>query len=120
MSLNFNLAGIKNYKEVCYFDSSEGQGAKKMSGVTNTLIWDTMVTGLNQINEKNIGEWLFRLYVLDKIFPRPEQITRQDLVNHIGLTTNASSMTRAAFKKKAMSMLEGEALRHVDRIVEHV
>lgn len=113
MSLDFDLGGIKNYKELCWTDAETG--GKRLAGLTHTLVWDTMVIGLNEVTEKNIDEWMYRLHIMDRAYPRGFEITRQDLVNHIGLRTNTSTLTRAAFKKKAMGMLDGEATRHVER-----
>jgi len=113
MSLDFDLGGIKNYKELCWTDAETG--GKRLTDLTHALVWDTMVIGLGEVTEKNIDEWMYRLYIMDRAYPRDVKITRQDLVNHIGLRANASTLTRAAFKKKAMNMLDGEATRHVER-----
>lgn len=113
MSLDFGLGGIKNYKELCWTDAEAG--GKQLTGLTHALIWDTMTVGLGEITEKNLDEWMYRLCIMGRVCPREMKITRQDLVNHIGLRTNASTFTRAAFKKRAMDMLDGEARRHVER-----
>lgn len=113
MSLDFDLGGIKNYKELCWTDAETG--GKRLTGLTHTLVWDTMVIGLNEVTEKNIDEWMYRLCIMDRVCPSGVEIRRQDLVNHIGLRTNVGTLTRAAFKKKAMDMLDGEATRHVER-----
>lgn len=113
MSLDFKLGGIKNYEEVCWTDAETG--GKQLTDLTHTLIWNTMTVGLGEVTEKNLDEWMYRLCIMDRVYPREMKITRQDLVNHIGLRTNASTFTRAAFKKKAMNMLDGEATRHVER-----
>lgn len=115
MSLDFKLGDIKNYRELCWTDSQLGHDCKQLTGLTHALIWDTMTVGLGEVTEKNLDEWMYRLCIMDRVYPREMKITRQDLVSHIGLRTNASTFTRAAFKKKAMNMLDGEARRHVER-----
>lgn len=116
MSLDFQLRDIKNYEEICFVGTQPwGNGEKELSDVTRTLIWDTLVVGLGQVTEQNLDEWVYRLHIMDLAYPRELRITYQDLVNHIGLRTNASTITLAAFKKKAMNMLDSQAKRAVQK-----
>ena len=105
MSLNFKLDKIKNYTEVCH-------KGEELHPVTNGLIWSTMTVGLGEITAKNIDEWLIRLALADKLFGtmmfvgsgpnerQPRPFTREELVAHIGLTTNVSNETRNQFTKR--------------------
>lgn len=75
--------------------------------ITERLIYATMSSGLNVITEKNIDEWLFRLKMLYLILAlNVGNITREDLINRIGLSTNASPITRTAFVKKMVDEVE--------------
>ncbi len=111
MSLNFKLDKIKDYKTVCWDGDVMADG--KMKLVTESLIWTTMQVGLGSITEENIPEWLVRLDLVDRLFGTMMvrydgdkrvnvPFTKEDLVAHIGLTTNVSKETRTKFLKRTM------------------
>ena len=92
--------------------------------ITDCIVWGTMQTDIGEITEKNIDEWVLRATMLDKIgfplgskFVDQEQVgwvpTREDLTKRIGLTTNVSTTTRPAFRKRMAKLLEDESVRTV-------
>ncbi len=100
MSLDFKLDKIKNYKTVTRYGN-------ELSTVTNGLIWSTLSVGLGEITEKNVDEWMVRLALVDKLLgtmlkkngeSRP--FTRDEVVTHIGLTTNVSNEKRPGWAKR--------------------
>jgi len=113
MSLNFDLTAVRSnlgeerYKLITtdLTTRNEPEGKQKWHTVTNTLIWGTMSVGLGKITAENIDEWSFRLALIQKLFGtdiqfgdgRKVQLTRQDVVNHIGLRTNVSEEKRKAW-----------------------
>ena len=111
MSLDWNIQDVENYNELLEKNN--------ISENTKELIFSTMSVGLNKITKDNINEWLFRRRVLNLIDPHRNpvipagwsqvEITREVLVRHIGLRTNASQMTRAAFMKRATQQLTQDA-----------
>ena len=79
-------------------------------GVTNALIWTTMVIGMGRITKENAHEFFARTdtvqqatgqlcYAVDEGEMNPYMITHADIVRRIGLGTNASSMTKTQFFK---------------------
>lgn len=108
MSLDWNVANVKDYDTVCL---EEFKGGKRLQKLTHDLIWATILVGLGTITEKNVEEWLIRLHALHKV----DMLSIQDengeryvpcraqLVSHIGLRTNASNETRRQFEKKILS-----------------
>ena len=78
------------------------------------LIWGTIVVDIGSITDANIGEWLFRMRLGDRMmggagyftmkyegeerFP----IVAEHLRKFVGLTTNVSTTTRAKWLKKAV------------------
>lgn len=86
-------------------------------GVTNALIWTTMIVGLNEITAENVGEFFARTdtaqqatgQLLHKDTATPEttepskwvpyMITYEDVVRRIGLSSNASRMSKTEFLK---------------------
>lgn len=88
---------------------------KKTGAVADTMIWMTMFVGMNEITEKNAEEFYARIQLLEKLFgaylnqtdtetkvTEPKYITFDDVKSFIGLTTNASTLTRNQFNKRQM------------------
>jgi hypothetical protein len=110
MSLNYNLTKIKNHDTVCFRIDSDGE--ERMRPVTNLLIWSTMSVDLGEITAKNVDEWLFRLKAIGLIYQEESQlkVTREQLVAHIGLTTNVfPNKTRAQFLKNCAERISRRA-----------
>jgi hypothetical protein len=90
------------------WDASKVEGWKEKAGsVADMVIWMTMFVGINQITEKNYEEFYSRAALLEKLFgasllkggePRP--MTLEDIKAYIGLSTNASTLTRIQFNKR--------------------
>ena len=122
MALNWNVGKVENFKTVCY--NANG----KVNVVTETLIWATMIIGVNGITEKNAEEFFFRISLREKLHgalrrdwsgenPVDVFVTWDEVKTHIGLGTNATNMTRAKFIKHTVNLFERDAkyaLRHID------
>ena len=116
MSLDWNVANVKDFKKVCWVDESENSA---VNPITEALIWATMSVGLNKITKKNLDAWYVRLTVLSKLFGPPmynwedgkrtdRNITLAELQMHIGLYTNADSYTDAVFWKTVRKRADGD------------
>lgn len=95
MSLNFNLAKIKNYETVCLNESGD------IKSLTQTLIFATISVGLGEISDKNLNKFLNRLRAVE-LAAGPFLINRgminaEDLRAHVGLSTNASPLSDTKF-----------------------
>lgn len=102
MALSWNVQNVKNDQQVCWV----GKGKKRrMNPVTDTLIWMTALIGMHEITEKNYKEFFKRTHFYENIFGahlkdkdgKPRQITMLDVYTHVGLHTNANSMSNAKF-----------------------
>lgn len=115
MSLDWDVTKIKNHKELVWREDDS------INPVSEMLIFATMFVGINKITEKNWKEFLTRLWMSQRIggamlrqrnketgeiSDRPLDI--QDVKDHIGLSTNASPMTRAQFFKRLASTADRE------------
>lgn len=125
MSLDWDLTKIENYKKKCWHETEDGK--QSLNGLTETIIYMTMFIGINPITFKNIEEFYLRTFLHEKVSGpmrtgyskekdkfSPMYISWQDIVDHVGLTTNASSLTWAQFSKKLKGMAErqiGDAKR---------
>jgi hypothetical protein len=118
MSLNWNLTRIRNRDVVCW--ERDEHGYNNISGVTHTIIFATMAVDLGEISAKNVDEWLMRLQCLGRVYSDEgwSSITRQQLTDHIGLSTNVSNKTRKQFLSKMSQALERECVSEVKRSAE--
>lgn len=119
MSLNWDLSKVKNHDKLCYEDRAEEDGsvASYLTTTTEQLIWSTMIVDLRGITPDNAAEFWDRLSMYEKCCGpmrfnydteskkrTPVYYTKQDVINHIGLSTNVSPTTRAQFLKKLGQM----------------
>jgi hypothetical protein len=136
MPLNWSIRNVKNADDVCYKTATKNsvhdgvvRGEEYLHPITNSIIWHTMSIGLNEITPANLDEWEKRMALAyavkwidtSVVFAgyeddgnvkwEPRMITRADLERHIGLTTNASYETNAAWRKRVMERMEKEGLR---------
>ena len=112
MALHWNITNCK--------DSASLQTAEEWP-ITNALIWQTMSVGIRDITEKTIPEFYARLSVWESIVgpmfyedyengkTTERGVTLDDLRKRIGLHTNASSMTRAEWRKNLAAYLDRKA-----------
>ena len=89
------------------------------------LIWGTIVVSIGSITDANIGEWLFRMNLGDRMmggagfftmkYEREERfdITAAHIRKFVGLTTNVTTTTRAKWLKKATT----QASQRVESLV---
>jgi hypothetical protein len=97
MGLNWDLTRIKNYKAVTRDPNTRG-----LLRTVEDLIWLTIPFGLGGVTEKNVEEWKWRLAFL-KTVTQDEfyaKFNTEFLKGLVGLTTNATQLTRAQWVKK--------------------
>lgn len=116
MALHWDVTKCKNHKSL----TAEGEWP-----ITNALIWATMSVGIRDITEENIPEFYARLSVWESIVgamlyetdtetgkATERGVTVEDLRKRIGLHTNASSMTRAEWRKNLAAYFDRKADEH--------
>jgi hypothetical protein len=108
MGLSWDISKIANRETVC--KTKDG----KLNPTTDTLIWVTMFVGMPRITEANVEEFATRADVYERLFGafratvevdstvKDLYITADDVKRHVGLSTNASEMTAAKFKRHVM------------------
>lgn len=143
MPLNWSVKNVKNADDVCYFTATKNsvvhgltRGEEYVHPITNTLVFATMAMGLNEITEANIDEWESRLGLayevgwISKMVVyggddengnhkwEPRMLTRTDLERHIGLETNATEESAAAWRKRVWQEVEARGkkeLKYADK-----
>ena len=124
MSLNFDLTGIENYKELCWEPTH--RGGDRLNPITETLVFAAQIVGVADINDKTKGEFFRRLSMLEhvggsfvqKSTPKGSvmlYITQADVEAHVGLHTNATPRTKAQFHKMIIQTVEEDTRRAVNR-----
>jgi len=127
MPLTWSVENVENYQEVTTViatadDPNHGikVGDALWSPITNTLVMLTMGTGINTITAENVDEVFARIRLIEKLHGAmliapgggDRFITREEIEAHVGLRTNASSLTRAQFlKQQAAGFMDDEARR---------
>ena len=130
MALTFNLQKIPNYEEKCYRPVEGEEGKMELKGVTHGLIFLTMAIGMGSITKVNLHEFTNRVMILQRV--RGEwlhfwedgekvrvYITPEDIRMHVGMTTNASRMTRVQFRKRVFEILDESARSLEEELREH-
>ena len=113
MALNWDLGNIKNFKSVCWNDDGS------FSEETELLIFYTMNLGMGLITESNVDKFILRFRMYEVLHgmskwrnvdgERINAISDTLIRKHIGLSTNASSISDAQFNKNMLKQLVREA-----------
>lgn len=79
----------------------------RWSPVTLALVGASFICGLQRITQDSINEWWARISMITKLADgafslpfggsEPTPLIRQDVANHVGLSTNVTAITTAAF-----------------------
>ena len=128
MSLRWDLTKVKHSNRVCFervqkpsfepgpeWEKGEDGSWTRLSPKTAALVWSTTQTGIPIVTSANIEEVLYRL---DALFDAgvaflfantqeglvPIRISRDDIVRHIGMETNANSWGPQDFDKHIRSL----------------
>ena len=121
MALTWNVSAVVNCDEVCF---TEVDGKRTIRATTETLIWSTMIVGLNSITEKTAMEFYTRISLYERIFgalrsvweegkdiPTSKPITLEEVRAHIGLGTNANNETNAAWQRRMITNYRADVQR---------
>jgi len=126
MALTWDLTEIVDAKKVCWVPSKnkeDAEGTVEMGTLTNTLIWSTILIGMNRITAKNSTEFHKRLIEFEVIHGagmmiskdgRDRQPTLKEVKSHIGLKTNATMLESKKWGNNIKRMVKEEAQRRIN------
>jgi hypothetical protein len=112
MPLNYDYSKIKETVKTWEPDGTfdeDGEPLGRVTQILESLIWATMSVGMNTITEKNWKDFYTRMKLLgiDRNLLRKDDegfysvpISAQEVKDHIGLRTNASTLTKAEVLKR--------------------
>lgn len=96
------------------WEATQAANWDKLSGYAKeAIIFATMPTGINRVTTETYREMHARYFKLMRVRGWTPDLTLEDFKNAIGLHTNASSKTPAAFKKDLLAQLDEEVATRV-------
>lgn len=105
MPLDFDYSAVPDAITRITTDNGE-----RTNPVTNALAMATQIVGIRTITEANAAEFYARLHFSEMhngalliSGEGPQYISAQDVRDHIGLTSNANTVTDAAFRRTRMA-----------------
>ena len=100
MSLSYNLTKIENYEAICY----DTDGA--VTEVTTTLVWLMAIVGMPGITKAN-AKLVYRRIAMYEIllgsFRSLGRITMEQVLAHVGLTTNVTFETDRKCERRTIA-----------------
>lgn len=128
MALHWNLEKCADTEALFQTYEQDGETIRRVSGMTEALIFASMVTGLGKdwsLTEEFAPEFYARIKLLEKLNGpmafRPDGkgghedwfCTFEDVKRHIGMTVNVSPVSRTAFLKNAVAVnLDADARKY--------
>tara|TARA_R100001460_G_scaffold7883_5_gene19851 strand:+ start:645 stop:989 length:345 start_codon:yes stop_codon:yes gene_type:complete len=105
--LRWSIDNIRDYKALWNYDGTKPESEQYiLNNCTESMIYMTIAVGMSNITEKNHLDFWSRL----RIMGLDDNHSYQDVKRHIGLTTNATPLTKAKFLKHAYDKIYEEAL----------
>lgn len=122
MPFRIDVSKVADWETLCV--DHDAADETTFTPIVQALASTCMFIGINQITEDNVVDFAERTVLWERLFgtflvkPGPNGIERQpltvaDIVSHIGLTTNATPRTRAAFDKNVLAEVKNEATQSV-------
>lgn len=108
MSLNWNCREVANWDEL----TKHPIDPERMHPVAERILWMTMFVDIGHINKDNVGEFAWRMRLLQLADNQPDirltdgtdiYLTEADVRRFIGLRTNVITLNRARWLKHAFS-----------------
>lgn len=116
MGLTWDVSKVNSY-EANYPDLVDADGRRKWNPITESIVWLTMFCGTPTITEANHEDVAQRFTVWQRIngsmLSNGYIVTLKDVRQHIGMHTNVSSKTEAAFLKEMGKQLWIEAKKEM-------
>ena len=133
MSLNFSYANVADvdalFETATETDQMRGRraGEQYMTVRTETLIMSMMAVGMDAITTKNAAEYWTRLSMIERCngawrasFVDGKRVsvyfTADDVLAHVGLTSNASRLTKSQFLARLYDVRMCDAAAEMQRV----
>lgn len=133
MSLDWSIERVQDFESRCWRPSPMAEDKSKNRVVlevdTEALVWAAMMIDVGSIRRTNIDEWHFRIEYLKRLEIEwhsiwdgkksiPTYPTYDQIADHIGLSTNVSTVARQKWIKRIARGLEREVERSIKREIQ--
>ena len=123
MALHWNLNAIPDHESLCfmaspYNDPAHGikKGDRIMNPVSNTMIWVTLAIDIGNWTPAAMPEVWARISTYQALFGAlmadqdgPIYLTKDQVMAHVGLSTNVSYKSKTVWRKHVMDRADKEA-----------
>lgn len=126
MALTWDVTNIVDHERVTTAPFTR-EGRKQWHPATEALVWLSVHCGYSRITEENINEIADRIRVWETYIGATMmssggdlRVSLEDIRDHVGLTTNASTLTKQQFWSKVRKIMEREASlgkERMDRVI---
>lgn len=115
----YDFANENNSTYAAYADGKPTGEIKHYTNweVLETIIWRCMAVGIGTITDKNVETFILRSELWAETFGGVK-LSRLSIYNHIGLRTNVTLETDAAWWKSFRATVERERMRDIRGTVE--
>lgn len=127
MGLSWDVNKVADCETTCFYRAEEDdpmgshkKGDRLLKSVTEAIIFLTVPVGINRLTKKNAETFYARAYAIERFGAfrsrkgEPVYVEPEDIVAHVGLATNASPKTGAAFNA-TLGRIGAEHARHAFR-----
>lgn len=128
MSLNWNVEKVANYETLCFVTQN---GVRRATQLTEAIVFACMACGIGALrNESDARELFVRLHALDAfgdglyvyeetdregvVQPEKRLPTYEEVLSHVGLTTNVTTERRGAWRKRQLDHQRTQAAQRLD------
>jgi hypothetical protein len=112
MPLVWSCENVINY-EINFPDQIDEKGEKFWNNTTYCLVFALLAVGIPNVTDQNAQEVFRRIHMWENvqgaIRPKHGPYTYEEIVKHVGMTTNANSLTRMEYDRKIVEILSHKA-----------
>ncbi len=105
MDVQWDITNVSDAETKCWHKRSDDK--YELNALTKSIIDLTALVGISKLTPKTVGDFVHRLGIIKVIgYPVPDDVTRDSLLEHVGVETSANSMDYRKFKNQVFAGLE--------------
>ena len=105
MDVQWDITNVSDAETKCWHTRSDDK--YELNALTKSIIDLTALVGISKITSKTVGDFVHRLGIIKVIgYPVPDDVTRDSLLEHVGVEPSANSMDYRKFKNQVFAGLE--------------
>ena len=105
MDVQWDITDVPDAETKCWHERSDDK--YELNTLTKSIIDLTALVGISKLTPKTVGDFIHRLGIIKVIgYPVPDDVTRDSLLEHVGVETSARAMDYRKFKNQIFTGLE--------------